>query len=381
MATLIVGMHGVAAAQRSPSSANALLQQAHTAEASGNYRVAFDRLYTLEMEHPRTPDALEGRAPLSMLLALHGDIVSAMLQAQALRDESSDVSQRQAALDLTTLLARRLRVKNSLLLYAAPELMVVTGAQIDEPTQLVVEPAGSLLLVDSGANRLYRINKEMTSTLNVTRQPSAVTALAGGALVAGDRNGPAVSPADVSLPKAGTWDGKDRPIRKIRSLAANSRNDLFIVDRDYDGLLRCAAGATLCAPWGAPGKLRVVRVGPSDFVITLDDKQGLVRIFDDRAKLLATIGATAGGVPIEKAVDVLMDRAYGIYLLDGDGHRIVANVLRVSADGQFHLDVLGSALIPQEGVRGLKNPSALAVTADGALVVAGKGTSSVLRFR
>ena len=118
-------------------------------------------------------------------------------------------------------------------------------------------------------------------------------------------------------------------------MAVNSKGDLFLVDREYDGLLRCAAGATTCAPWSAPGKLRTVKVGPSNFVVTLDDKQQVVRVFDDTGKLVTSLGPMFGTTKLEKISDVAIDSAYALYLLDTDLRRVEVGALRTQGDGRI----------------------------------------------
>ena len=159
LATVIVATIALAEARQSPrDSIDSMLAQAHIDEASGTYDAALDRLYTLELEHPRTPAAVAGRTDLARLLALRGDLPSAILQAQAFRNESTDEADRKRMLDFSTIIARRLRSKTPSSLLAASDLITVRGLMdTDEPTGLVVLPDGAFLLVDSGAKRLYRV--------------------------------------------------------------------------------------------------------------------------------------------------------------------------------------------------------------------------------
>ncbi len=107
-----------------------------------------------------------------------------------------------------------------------------------------------------------------------------------------------------------------------------------------------------------------MKVGPSDFVWTLDERQ-VVRAFDDRGKLLATIGPVVNNVKLERVVDIAVDAAYGVYLLDAELRRIDVVALSVAADGRIGAEAVRTMAIPAEGDRALRNPSALAVTASG----------------
>ncbi len=188
-------------------------------------------------------------------------------------------------------------------------------------------------------------------------------------------------PPGKTVPATATWGGKSHPLKRARAMAVNSKGDLFLVDREYDGLLRCAAGATTCAPWSAPGKLRTVKVGPSNFVVTLDDKQQVVRVFDDTGKLVTSLGPVFGTTKFEKISDVAIDSAYALYLLDADLRRVEVGALRTQGDGRISVEPVGGMAIPVEGDRAIKNPTALMVSASGAVLVAGKSVPRLLRFR
>src|SRR5579864_6067536 len=113
----LLGLLALAAAApvlRAQDAAPSLLAQARQAEAAYRFDFALDRLYALEIEQPRTPDALAGRLQLARLLALADDLPAAILQCQTLRDElppgGANDRARQQALDLATSLGRRLRI-------------------------------------------------------------------------------------------------------------------------------------------------------------------------------------------------------------------------------------------------------------------------------
>lgn len=363
----------------------ALFLQAREAEAAYQFDLALDRLYALELEQPRTPEALAGRLHLARLLALANDLPAAILQCQTLRDElPAGQRERELALDLATSLARRLRGRSGALAYGASEVVLARGlTSLDEPSALINEPDGSFLLVDQGAGKLYRVAGDAATPVGsgTAQEPSAAVRLSDGTLVIGSKNGMVAVPAGKAVPTTGTWGGKTRPLKRVRAMAVNSKGDLFIVDRDYDGLLRCNSGAAACSPWSAAGKLRTVKVGSSDFVYALDDKQPVVRVFDDNGKLVTAVGPLFGVTKLEKITDIAVDAAYALYLLDADLHRIEVAALRATSDGRLTAEPLGSVTVPSEGDRAMKNPSALTVTPSGVLLVTGRSASPLLRFR
>src|SRR5260221_8720440 len=127
------------------SAASTLLKQARDAEAAYQFDVAIDRLYTLQLEQPRTSDAISGRLQLARLLTLVNDLPAAMLQAQAISDEpSATAPQRAGALDLATAAGRRLR--SVAMQYKATENAASKGlVELKEPTAIMPEQGGSFL--------------------------------------------------------------------------------------------------------------------------------------------------------------------------------------------------------------------------------------------
>jgi len=370
------------AAEAQSAGSVSLLQQAAAAEAALQVEAAIDRLYALQIEHPRTADALAGRLQLARLLTLVGDLPAALLECQALRDElPPDRPERQRALDFGTIVARRLWNGGRGPVAPTIDVLPLRGlASFDEPTAVVLDRSGAWLVVDQGRSRVYRVTADAAAPIATIPDPQAIAELPDGTLVLGGKTGLVASSSSVSVQQSGTWGGRTHPLRRPRALAANSRGDLFVVDRDYDGLLRCSAGGGACAPWGPPGRVRTVKVGPSDFVCTLDERQ-VVRILDDSGKLLTTIGPTVNAVKFDRLVDIAIDAAYGMYLLDADLHRIEVLALHFTADGRMGVETVRTIAVPAEGDRALKNPSALAVTASGTLIVTGQSSPRLLRMQ
>src|SRR6185503_4198146 len=108
--------------------------------------------------------------------------------------------------------------------------------------------------------------------------------------------------------------------------------------------------------------------GPSDFVVTLDDKQQVVRVFDDAGKLVTSIGPMFGATKLEKIADIAIDSAYAIYLLDTDLRRVEIGALRLQGDGRISTEPVGSITIPVEGDRAMKNPTAMMVGPSGSVL-------------
>ena len=371
-------------AQSPAVAGDTLLTQARRAEADQRFDVAMDRYYALLLEQPGTKDAQTARLELARLLALSGNVSSAVLQCQLLRDElPSDHPMRERALELASLLGRRLRAAaTSSAYYSTFEAIPGRGIPaLDEPRTLVFEGESRFALVDDGAGRVYRMAADGGGAVGTGPEPTAVAVLPDGAIVVASKTGLSRIPAATPVVLSGTIGGKARQLRKVRSMAALSNGDLLVVDRDVEALLRCQPATGACAAWGPAGKFRTVRVGASDWIYLLDDRGQGVRVIDASQRPITLIGPMLGGMKFEKIEDLAVDSAHGVYLLDGPLKRVHLAVMRLGTDGRVTAVSLGAAAMPQEGERALKNPTTIGVSPSGAAYVTGKGSPRVMRFR
>lgn len=365
--------------------AESLLAAAVKAEADFRFDVATDRLYALLIEQPGTPAALAARLRLARLLALAGDLQAAILECQLLRGEvAPDSPLRQQALEMATVLGRRLRAAAAptTAYFSAFEPWPARGIQsIDEPRTIMFEAEGKFVLLDEGAERVYRLGPDTGAQVAAPQEPTAATVLADGTVLVFGKTGLASVPVSRPVVLTGLQGGKIRQFKKVRSIAALSNGDVLAIDKDYDGLMRCQYPAGTCAPVGSVGKQRVVKVGASDWTYLLDERGQALRILDANQRQIAAFGPMIGTVKLERVEDICVDSVHGLYLLDRDLKRVTVVNLRATSDGKLSAQVVGSFQVPQEGERGLKNPWAIGVAPGGSLVLAGKGAPRVMRLR
>ncbi len=371
--------------QPPPMAGTSLLAQAITAESELRLDAAIDRLYELLDEHPGTDDAVGARLRMARLLAATGSVPQALLQCQLLRDEvPGDHPARGEAIELASLLARRFLAGQS---PASPYFQVYEAIaarampSLDEPSGVVVESEGRFALLDEGAGRVYRVGPESAGASAAPQDPTAIAILPDGTLAVAGKTGLSTGLAIRPVLLGGAWGGKTRQAKKVRSMAAVSDGSLLVVDRDFEGVLRCQPATSTCAPWGPAGKYRAVRVGPTDWVYLLDDRGQFVRLVDPGGRQIAVIGPAIDGTKFGRIGDIAVDHAHGLYLLDTDLKRLYIFHVKVSADGRFGASLSGSLAVPQEGDRGTKNPVAIGVSPTGWVLVAGKSQARVMRFR
>jgi hypothetical protein len=237
------------------------------------------------------------------------------------------------------------------------------------------------LLVDEGAKRSYRVTRDAAIPIGASSDENgAGTFLPDGTVMVAGKNGAAVGGVKPVL-LTGTWEGRARQAKKIRSMAALSNGDLVAIERDFDGLLLCKAGGVTCAPWGPVGKFRSVKVGLADFVFVLDDNKKAVRVLNRTGRQVAAAGPAIGTVKFEEIIDIAVDDAYGLYLLDKETKRIEMLALRAGADNALALVALGSTALPTEGERAFRDASAIGIAPGGNALLVGRSATRFLSLQ
>ena len=377
-----VALRGQARPASAPSTP-VWLEQAARAGAEMRLDAGAALLARVFIEQPGDPEAWRARLPLARLLALGGDTAGALLQCQGLRNAvAADHPAQREALDLASVLARRLRTGLTPMYFSQAALAGPRGIPaMNEPTAVALDLKGRYLAVDAGAGRAYLVTGDTATMVGAAEQIDAGTLLPDGTTVLASKNGIATGSGKPVLYST-TVQNRPRPLRKIRSLASTSTGDLLVADRDADGLLRCKAGTTTCATWGPPGRVWTVKVGVLDSVYLLDDRQETVRALDASGRLVAAAGgAQAAPDRLQGLVDIAVDAAYGVYLLDKD-KRIHVLLLHAAAAGKpAALDRLATYLLPADEPRAIKYPASLVVFPDGSVLVAGRSTARFLRLQ
>jgi len=373
------------AAAASPAAGDSLLSQAIQAESDFRFDIAMDRLYGLLLEQPGAPDAPAARLRLAKLLALTGDWPAAILECQLLRDESpAESPQRSQAIEIATALARRLRVTGGIESAYFPTFEPLPAKGLpatDEPRSIVFEGEGRFVLLDEGAGRVFRATADAATSAAAPQDPTAVTVMPDGSVLVFGKTGLTAVGTPQTVQLSGTFGGKARQLKKVRSMAALSNGDLLVIDKDYDGLIRCQYPSGTCAVAGSVGKQRVVKVGASDWCYLLDDRGQALRVLDASQKLIASFGPSIGAARLERVEDIAVDGVHGLYLLDRDLKRVTVVTMRATLDGKVSGTAVGSFLVPQDGPSALKNPWSVGASPGGSVVLAGKGAARVMRLR
>jgi trimeric autotransporter adhesin len=253
-------------------------------------------------------------------------------------------------------------------------------AELNMPAGLAVDAAGNLLIADTrnGRVRMVRATDATITTIAGT-DPDAP----GGTDLAGD--GGTATETRLDLPTA---------------LAVNASGTIYVADSGKDRILAIRADGTIALAAGAGEGSSDDGVPATEalFVLPTGDPYGIaadgagalyipepfdrrIRKVDAETGVLTTVaGSGVPGGPLETPLGVAVDADGNVYIVDS-GKDVV---LLVGADGELS-PVAGNGTAGFSGDGGpasaaqLQHPCAVAVGADGGVVVGDRGNSRVRR--
>ncbi len=176
-----------------------------------------------------------------------------------------------------------------------------------------------------------------------------------------------------------TIAGKERPLRKLRSIALDSHGDMLLLDEEF-GLLRCAiAGNTPRTPGVvSPTKGRLVRVDSRGYIYVLGWDRRSIQVFTREGKPFVTLSPSAAGGKETSIQSFALDIQNHVYLLDANSNAI--QVFSVN-EGSVGLQILKASSIPLDPRPPHKNLKVIAVSSTGEVAVTGRNEDHWVIFR
>jgi hypothetical protein len=173
--------------------------------------------------------------------------------------------------------------------------------------------------------------------------------------------------------------GKERPLRKLRSVALDARGDLLLLDEEF-GLLRCALeGTTLRAPGVlSPMKGRLVRVDSRGNIYVLTWDRRSIQILTKDGKPLTTLSPPAVGGKETSIQSFALDVQNHVYILDTN-----SNAIQVFAVNQVGSSLPGAKVstILMDQRPQHKNLRVIGVSSTGEVAVTGRNEDRWVIFR
>lgn len=261
-----------------------------------------------------------------------------------------------------------------------------------DPTSVVLDRAGNLLVVDSGSDSIVKLSPtgaklaewgewgaapgEFESPLGIALDPQ-------GNLIVADHDNDRIqklSPDGVPLTRWGSERTPPQQFRQPTGIAVDAQGNAYVVDKNNERIQKLSATGEHVAQWGSVGDKPSqfsspigIAVDTQGNVLVADSGNERVQRFGLDGRLLAYWGSQADGPgQIKHPVGIATDSQGNIYLTDPD----MDEVLEFTATGQPITQWGKTGKAPGE----FASPVGIAVAADGSVYVADEGNARIQKF-
>ncbi|MBV9577663.1 MAG: protein kinase [Chloroflexi bacterium] len=260
------------------------------------------------------------------------------------------------------------------------------------PTAIVLDSSGSLLVTDTGSNRIVKLSSNGTQLgewgswgddPGDFETPLGIALDPQGNMVIADHDNDRVQKLAPDGRPLTQWGSERTPPAQFRQpigVAVDTQGDVFVVDKNNQRVQKLSAAGDHLGQWGAmgsdPGQFGQpigVAVDAQGNVLVTDGGNGRVQRFAPDGHLLSFWG-TRGDAPGQLAspAGIATDSQGDIYVVDSDANRVA----KFSPSGQEITEwgALGSK------VGQFSSPVSIAVAADGSVYVGDQGNNRVQKF-
>ena len=344
----------------------ALQASAMVHRRAGRYEeaVAFNRRVALE--YPASDAAPRAQFEAGHSLALLGQTRLAMEEFQQVRNRFPESPLASDAFERITALYRLYGGGQPA--FARDSSFSLSGGNaLKDVRALLVAPDGRLWVASKKTKSAVAFDSsgKMESSLTA-QEPRTLSLGPTGQLVFAAKTAVRIGARDLrafKLPPEKPGD-KPKPLERILAAALTPGDTVLVSDEKDKTVYRfdSLGGLLGTFPQGGKGEREVIRivVDGEGGILLLDKKAKTVRVFNEGGRALRTVGP--GG--LRKPTDVAVDTVRNIYVTDEN-----EGVLVFNPQGELFFKITG-----------MKKPTAIALEADGAVLVYDDGSSQVLRY-
>lgn len=354
----------------------ALYSTGRALERQGKFQEAVDAYFQVIVDHPGSDWSAGAQLGVGRSSVRQGEPMEAMAQFQEVRNNYPDTPEAEAALDWLTLLFR---------FYGAPELGQTISYRTDPSFQGRLKDnfkdVKAVRVSDSGIHLLERGRKRVVTfdragQMSGTRpaaNPYGLSIDPRGQLVIANEKGLILdgSPMSYTVPAN---DGPE-PLERIRWAARDRLGEVYVFDERQKKILRFDENGTLVGPFpdATPRKVIAIEVDQLGNLVLLDDDRE-VMVYSPEGRAIARIPTKRGGpVTLKKAVDIALDPAGYLYILDEDDAQIAV----FDAAYEFLTTLTAQSL----GSGALEKPVTMDVDASGDLYVYDDKAKAIIRLQ
>jgi TolA-binding protein len=333
-------------------------------ERQGKFQEAVDAYFQVIVDHPRSDWTAGARLGVGRSFVRQGDPVEAMTQFQEARNTHPESSEAELALDWLTLLFR---------LYGTPMLGQSVVFRRDPGFNPVLkDKLTDVMAVRASAGGIHVLERDKKRIMTFDRQgklagsqqavePYGLSVDARGELVVANERAVVVDgkPITFAVPS----EKGPKPLEKIRLAVRDRLGELYVYDENEKKLLRFNPSGDLIGPFpdATPREILRVEMDPIGNLLLLDKRDRDVTVLSPEGRVIARIQTQKGQWGMKKAVDIALDPAGYLYILDEQEAKIAV----FDASYQF------VTLLNQQSLGGgaLTKPVTLDVDASGDIYV------------
>jgi TolA-binding protein len=336
---------------------------------AGRLPDAVESARRVALEYPTSDAAPEAYFAAGHALALMGEPRAAMEEFQQIRNRFPQSEWAPRALDRITALYRLYGTSTP---FFTPDASFSIGAGdvLKDVKALLVTPDGQTWIASDKVKGVvpFGADGKMGSSLTGVDLRSLSLGPQGELLVAA-RLAVRIAPRDIkSFSVPGDKPGVPEPLERIEAALLTPGGMMLVADGKRRKVLRFDQKLQYKDAFPDAKEREVTRmaIDADGGLVMLDRDQKTVTTFDETGKLLRTLPARGTGYEMKKPVDVAVDPFRQTYVADQDG-----GVFVFSPQGKL-LATLGA---------GSLRPTAVAVDANGGVLVYDDKTERVVRFR
>jgi len=266
--------------------------------------------------------------------------------------------------------------------------------QLDHPSSIATDPAGSVYIADSGSGFIHKFDPVGTPLLSFQdvslRDPAFITVDDGGAMYVADSDRHSVL---IFFPNGDRYRelrwGIYRAAEDALSVAVGDDGTVEVLDAGADKVFVYTSRLRLLRSWrplgpggalagAAPSRSETIAAGPNGDFYVADPPGNRILRFTPEGQLVSEIDARAQGTGRNLSGEFAVSKN-ALFVMDADGHTLhvwdLTGSLTEAAAPKLDFD-----LAPQLGWNNRVSPP-LAVSPRGELLVLDAPQSRVLRYR
>jgi TolA-binding protein len=333
---------------------------------AGRLSEAVETERRVSLEYPSSEAAPEAQFQIGQCLALMGEPRLAMEEFQQVRNRFPDGAAATQALDRLTALYRLYGTGKPTFAYDAG-YSIGAGDVLKDVRALLMTPAGTLWIVSDKTKSAVSIEPggKTGASLGGEDLRSISISPRGETLVA-SKTAVRFGPKDIktfAIPS--DKPGVPEPLEKILAATITQGGSVLVSDEKRKKVYRYDAKLEYKGtfPDGKEREVSRMLVDGEGGIVFLDRDEKTVRVYDEAARLLRSVGPAG----LRKPVDVVVDPFRNTYVADEEG---VVSVF--TPQGQLLATISGPEL---------RRPKALTLDAAGAVLVYDDRAEKVLRYR